>query len=262
MKVIFFRHKYKKIYIILILFSIILSIILSSFVMAKSGINRDNNIQEQINNITKSNEKVAYLTFDDGPSKKETAKILDILKEENVKATFFVIGRNVKDNPELTKRAYEEGHYIANHSYYHNNSILYKSSENFISEIKNTDLEIGKAIGIPNYCSHLFRFPNGFMSPAYKNKKKECLKILQDLDYAYIDWNCLNKDSEVKISNYQLINNLKNTSKDKTTLIILMHDTGDVNNSSEVLTESIKYLKQEGYQFKNMYDVEGLSGLK
>ena len=71
---------------------------------------------------------IAYLTFDDGPTPVVTPKILDILKEENIKATFFVLGKSVDAHPEIVKRTYEEGHYIANHGYSHNNSILYKDS--------------------------------------------------------------------------------------------------------------------------------------
>ena len=86
------------------------------------------NINDDIslNDITKSNKKIAYLTFDDGPTTTATSKVLDILKSENVKATFFVLGKHVKENPDLVKRAYQEGHYIANHGYSHNNEILYK----------------------------------------------------------------------------------------------------------------------------------------
>ena len=122
----------------------------------------------KVQNLVEQKEKIAYLTFDDGPTLKATGKILDILKEETVKATFFVIGKHVKENPELVKRAYDEGHYIANHGYSHDNSKLYSSGENFINEIKNTDIEIGKAIGVENYSSHVFRFPNGYMSSVYK----------------------------------------------------------------------------------------------
>ena len=70
---------------------------------------------ERIATITKNEKKVAYLTFDDGPTTSVTPKILDILKAENVKASFFVIGKYVDRHPELIKREYEEGHYIANH---------------------------------------------------------------------------------------------------------------------------------------------------
>lgn len=213
-----------------------------------------NDFMSEISNLTKGKEKIAYLTFDDGPSF-VTPKILDILKEENVKATFFVIGKSVEAHPETVKRAYEEGHYIANHTYRHNNSILYQSSESFMSEIKNTDLAIGKAIGVEDYSSHLFRFPNGFMSPQYRAKKKEFVTLLSTMNYAYIDWNCLNHDSVKKYTSSQLLNNLKKSSKNKGTLVILMHDTKDVSDSSSVLKDSINYLKEEGYQFRNFYSL-------
>ena len=102
--------------------------------------------KEKFLSLSKSEQKIAYLTFDDGPTLKATPKILDILKEEDVVATFFVVGKHVKENPELVKRAYDEGHFIANHGYNHNNSKLYKNDDSFINEIKNTDIEIGNAI--------------------------------------------------------------------------------------------------------------------
>lgn len=212
-----------------------------------------NNFINKVNNLTNGEEKIAYLTFDDGPTTSVTPKILDILKSKNIKATFFVIGKSVDAHPEIVKRVYEEGHYIANHGYSHNNSILYKSSESFINEVKKTDLAIGKAIGVENYCSHLFRFPNGFMAPLYKSEKKEAASLLLKMDYAYIDWNCLNNDSVKKYTSTQLLNNLKQSSKNKNTLVILMHDTKDVNDSSLVLEDSISYLKSQGYEFKNFY---------
>lgn len=214
-----------------------------------------NEFIDKIQNLTNGNEKVAYLTFDDGPSTSVTPKILDILKQENIKASFFVIGKLVEKHPEIVKRAYEEGHYIANHGYSHNNSVLYKNSESFINEIKKTDLAIGKAIGIEDYCSHIFRFPNGFMSLLYKSQKKKVVSFLANMNYAYIDWNCLNKDSEKKYTNTQLLNNLKQSCKNKNTLVVLMHDTKDVNDSSSVLKDSIDFLKGQGYVFKNFYEL-------
>jgi len=210
-----------------------------------------NNIME----LTNQKEKIAYLTFDDGPSVSVTPKILDILKEENIRASFFVIGKSVEAHPEIVKRAYEEGHYIANHGYSHKNSILYKNSESFINEIKTTDTAIAKAIGVDNYCSHIFRFPNGYMSPIYKSEKEKAVSLLQQMNYAYIDWNCLNNDSIKKYTASQLLSNLKKSCKNKDTLVVLMHDTKDVNDSSLVLKDSILYLKAEGYNFRNFYDL-------
>ena len=73
--------------------------------------------KEKINNIYKSDEKIAYLTFDDGPSTKVTPQILKILDDYNIKATFFLLGKNVERYPELVREEYEKGHYIANHGY-------------------------------------------------------------------------------------------------------------------------------------------------
>ena len=215
----------------------------------------EDTFQEKVFNLVNQKEKIAYLTFDDGPTLKSTSKILDILSEENVKATFFVIGKHVKEHPELVKHTYDEGHYIANHSYSHNNK-LYANADSFLDEILSTDVEIGKAIGIENYHSHVFRFPNGYMAPSFKTKKQEYAKLFSDIDYTYIDWNALNKDSEKKYSHTELLNNLKNSSKNKGTLVILMHDTSDVNETHLVLKDSIHYLKEQGYIFQNFYDLQ------
>lgn len=213
-------------------------------------ITSENDLQILLN----SDYKIAYLTFDDGPTEKMTPKILDILDEEEIPATFFVVGKHVKEHPELVLRAYKAGHYIANHTYSHNNDKIYQSTESFINEVKSTDIAISEALGIENYCSHVFRFPEGYMTNKYKTQKQNGLSALKELNYVYVDWNCLNKDSETKYSNNQLINNLIKSSQNKTSLVVLMHDTGDVNNTNEVLKASIEYLKNKGYEFRNFYD--------
>ena len=259
MKVILFTKK-RLLICISIIYLIILLLFLTIYFYNKISIELACNSEfsdefmNKVKNLTSEKDKIAYLTFDDGPTTLVTPKILDILKAENIKATFFVIGQSVDAHPEIVKRAYEEGHYIANHGYDHNNSVLYKNSKSFINEVKKTDLAIGKAIGIENYCSHIFRFPNGFMAPLYKSEKKNAVSLLSEMNYTYIDWNCLNKDSEKKYTTNQLLNNLKQSSKGKNTLVVLMHDTKDVNDSSLVLKDSIDYLKTQGYEFKNFYE--------
>lgn len=143
----------KKLLLSIVIFSLVFSFLLSSFHAPFSfafdlTVNSvlEESVKEKIATLTKEEEKIAYLTFDDGPTLKATGKILDILKEENVKATFFVVGKHVKEHPQLVKRAYDEGHYLANHGYHHDNKKLYQSNESFLNEIKNTDIEIGKAI--------------------------------------------------------------------------------------------------------------------
>lgn len=149
MKVLFIKNK-KFLYLFFIFFVILLLLIFSFFInfspsfatelSKNSFFNID--VTNTLDDIAKSDEKKAYLTFDDGPTIKATGKILDILKAEDVKATFFVVGKHVKEHPELVKREYEEGHYIANHGYNHNNKILYQNMESFRNEIVSTDLEI------------------------------------------------------------------------------------------------------------------------
>jgi len=257
MKVFIFKKKY--LVVVLIILILIVFFLLkdnSTFALSLSkGEILSASFKDKFASICKSDEKVVYLTFDDGPSSKVTPKILDILKKENIKATFFVVGKHVKEYPEIVKRAYNEGHFIANHGYSHNNKILYKSEESFRNEILNTDIEISNAIGVPNYCSHVFRFPNGFASPNYKCQKKNIVNVLTEINYVYVDWNCLNNDSERKYSNYQLLNNLKKSAKGKGSLIVLMHDTGDVNNTYDILHDSIIFLKSQGYEFKNFYEL-------
>ena len=93
------------------------------------------------------------------------------------------------------------------------------------------------------------------MSPNNKSKKKNCVKLLESMNYTYIDWNCLNNDSVKKYSKTQLLNNLKKSAKNKGTLVVLMHDTSDVNDTPSILKESINYLRNEGYIFRNFYDL-------
>lgn len=210
-------------------------------------------LQEKINKVYSSKEKVVYLTFDDGPTKVATKKVLDILKEEDVKATFFVIGYRVEEFPELVKRAYDEGHLICNHTYSHKINNLYQSKTTFLNEIDKAEKAIQTAIKNPNYCTHLFRFPNG--SNSYSYSKNKCKDYLNEYGYAYVDWNALNQDSLKKYNSYELLTNLKKSCKNKDSLVILMHDTADVSRSYLALKDSIKYLKEQGYTFKTFADL-------
>jgi peptidoglycan/xylan/chitin deacetylase (PgdA/CDA1 family) len=229
----------------------------SNYIFSFDNINSSNVsiFQDKIDSIYSSDEKIAFLTFDDGPTKIATPKVLDTLKENDVKASFFVIGYRVNEFPQIVKREYEEGHFVANHGYTHKNSKLYQNKDSFINEILDTDTAISEAIGVSNYHSHLFRFPNGSNGTSYASTKKKCKEYLADIGYCYVDWNALNNDSITKYSSYQLLNNLKATCKDKNSLIILMHDTSDVSKSYEALDDSIKFLKEQGYTFKTFQEL-------
>ena len=213
------------------------------------------NAKKQMKNIYNNKAKVAYLTFDDGPSSAVTPLILDLLKEENIKATFFVLGTSVVNNPELVKREYQEGHYIANHVYTHNYSKIYSSAENALNEYNKTEKCIQEAIGNSDYKSHLFRFPGGYYGGKYAKIKKEAAKILNENDISYIDWNCLSKDAEGANTKEKILDNIKTYSKDKGTLVVLMHDASTKILTYETLKDVIDYLRSEGYVFENFYNI-------
>lgn len=199
--------------------------------------------------------KRVFLTFDDGPSKAVTPHILDTLKEHNIKATFFLLGSRVKLNPDLVKREYEEGHYIANHGYSHQYSKIYASSNDVIKEYNRTEQEIRKALGNTNYSSHLFRFPGGSIGGAYSKIKKEAKQELKKQQIAYLDWNALTNDAAGANTKEKIMSNLKKTVGNYNNVVILMHDAPDKILTYETLDEVINYLENKGYAFKNMYDL-------
>ena len=161
--------------------------------------------KEKLDGIYQSNgEKRAFLTFDDGPSASVTPLILEVLKQNNIKATFFMLGSKVDANPEIAKRVYEEGHYVANHGYSHVYSKIYKSPENVLTEYEQCNYSISQAIGIPNYTTKLFRFPGGLAGGIYADIKEQAAKILEENGIAHVDWNCLTQDSAGKFTKEEL----------------------------------------------------------
>lgn len=205
-------------------------------------------------NIYHSQEKVAYLTFDDGPSKSVTPLILDLLKQENIKATFFVLGARAKLNPEIVKREYNEGHYIANHGYSHVYGDIYSSPQSVLDEYNKTRDTVREILGI-DYDGHLFRFPGGSTGGKYKDIKSEAKNLLNDNNIAYIDWNSLSSDAAGAKTKEAIIANTKDTVGNKNAVVILMHDAGDKILTYEALPEIISYLREQGYTFKNFYSV-------
>lgn len=132
-----------------------------------------------IENIYTSEEKRVFLTFDDGPTASVTPFILDLLKEENIKATFFVLGNRAKSNPDLIKRIFEEGHYIANHGYTHKYSSIYTNSQTVLDEYNYTESCIKEALQNPDYNSRVFRFPGGSVRRLLQKYKKRCKSIFK-----------------------------------------------------------------------------------
>ena len=198
--------------------------------------------------------KVAYLTFDDGPSETITSKILDILKEENIKATFFVIGKSVEEsekNQQIVKRMAREGHSIGNHTYSHNYTYLYPNNSvnvyNFINDLEKTNSILKGVLG-DEFSTRVIRCPGGHMS--WKNMRY-LDKVLKSNEYYQVDWNSLSKDAEGKKKNAdELLDNVIKTIGDKEKAIILMHDTYSKEETVKALPMVIKYLKDRGYEFR------------
>ena len=192
--------------------------------------------------------KVAFLTFDDGPSIQNTDKILDILKNYNIKATFFIVGSSAEKNPEILKHIVADGNSIGNHSYTHNYNDVYASTEAFMGEVKKTDLVIQNILG-EKYHTRVFRFPGGSFEAVKQPFRQELVKE----GYTNIDWNALSGDGEgTNIAPNKLFDRFVNTSAKQQHLVILMHDSPTKKTTVEVLPKIIDYLKAQGYEFATL----------
>ena len=145
--------------------------------------------KNNIANIYHSDTKRVFLTFDDGPSQSVTIPILDTLKNENVKATFFVLGSRVELYPEIVKREYDEGHFIASHGYSHVYSQIYASPQSVLDEYNKSLTAIRNAIGEQEHNPHLFRYPGGYKGGKYEKIKQESEILLDQNGVVHVDWN-------------------------------------------------------------------------
>ncbi len=210
---------------------------------------------ENVNHIYSSDTKRAFLTFDDGPSS-NTQPILDVLKEKGVKATFFVLGSNVEKAPETVKRIYDEGHFIANHGYSHVYTAIYQSPQTVLDEYNRCNQLVRNAIGEQEYNSHLFRFPGGFVGGQYAEIKNQAKDLLLQNNIVNVDWNALNGDSETKEPTVDFeLQRIADTTCNKQSVVILMHDAEAKKVTVEALPNIIDYLKGQGYEFKNFYEL-------
>ena len=210
----------------------------------------------KIHNIySPGEEKVVYLTFDDGPSSNITPLILDLLKQEGIKATFFILGSNANYHPELVQRAYNEGHYIANHGFTHKYSEIYENPEAILNDYIRCNEALKKALNNPNYESKIYRYPGGSTGGRYHDNKAAGKALLKDNHIAYLDWNALTCDAEGTPTKESIIENLHKTVGEKQTVVLLMHDSSSKILTYETLPEVIAFFRERGYNFKNLYDV-------
>ena len=206
-------------------------------------------------NIYHSETKRVFLTFDDGPSQTVTPKVLDTLKSEKIKATFFLLGSRVELEPDIVKREYEEGHYLASHGYSHVYSQIYSSTQSVLDEYNKCISAIRNAIGQPEYNPHLFRYPGGYWGGKYASVKKEALQLLEQNDILHIDWNALTSDAAGAKTTEEFISELDKTVPKHNSVVVLMHDAGNKTATANALPTIIKYFRDQGFEFENFYSI-------
>ncbi len=206
-------------------------------------------------------DRVMYLTFDDGPILANTGNILDVLDEYNIKATFFLVGYAIDRNPDLVREIHARGHKIGCHSYSHQYATIYESAENMKADVEKWEAAIEKALGfVPE--ERLFRCPGG--SSLMKNE--EVLQFLLEKGFRIFDWNSVNddcmmhtrpagmtpedfmKDRVISSTAYSL--KLPNVPH-----IMLMHDT--YSQTADLLGWTIEYLAEQGFTFGTLDALPG-----
>jgi len=192
--------------------------------------------------------KVVYLTFDDGPSTTVTPRVLDTLKNYNVKGTFFVIGNLAERNSSLVLRALSEGNAICNHTYSHNlnkgdGNYIYNSTKIFLDEFSRGEMVLKSLI--PDYKCKIIRFPGG----SYNREEFKAAAVAAG--YHYVDWDIDTYDTkQVLVPAETIYNNVVQQTRGKKYLVILMHDAYAKSTTADALPRIIEYLKSQGYTFK------------
>ncbi|WP_374111485.1 delta-lactam-biosynthetic de-N-acetylase [uncultured Clostridium sp.] len=191
-----------------------------------------------------TNSKVLYLTFDEGYENGNTPKILDILKEEQVPAAFFVVKPYIKQEGDIVKRMVEEGHLVCNHTSHHPSMATIKDNEKFKLEFTEVEDEFKKLTGtdMPKF----FRPPMGKYS-------KNSLKKTQDLGYKTIFWSFAYKDWLVDNQPNETTAIKKIVNGAHPGAIILLHAVSNTN--AKVLKSVIQELKSQGYEFKSLNEL-------
>lgn len=190
-----------------------------------------------------SYEKTVYLTFDDGPSS-NTDRILDILKEYDVKATFFVVGKTDQASLSAYRRIVEEGHTLGMHSYSHRYGEIYQSREAFIGDLTRLQEYLYQVTGV---WSRYYRFPGGSSNTVSRTDMGELIKWLKDNGITYYDWNVASGDAvSGPVSRQEIVNNCVSHIGEENEYIILMHDAAEKDSTVEALPEIIEQLSRQG----------------
>ncbi|MCR4849709.1 MAG: polysaccharide deacetylase [Lachnospiraceae bacterium] len=193
------------------------------------------------NEVSADGTRKIYLTFDDGPSA-NTDDILDILKEYDVKATFFVVGRDDENSLRLYKRIVDEGHTLGMHSYSHKYNEIYSSVDAFASDIRSLQELLYETTGVwPRF----YRFPGGSSTTTSSVPISDLIDYLNEQDITYFDWNIASGDAvENPPDKDTIVNNCTRSIDKYDDCVILMHDLTEKRSTVEALRILIPKLKE------------------
>ncbi|ONI38557.1 polysaccharide deacetylase [Candidatus Epulonipiscium fishelsonii] len=195
--------------------------------------------------ITEEQEKIIYLTFDDGPTQGITENILDTLKQEDVKATFFVVGREIIQREPVLKRIHEEGHAFGLHTFTHDYKKVYASPESFVKEMEETQKKINEILN-EDLDVKVIRFPGGSAGKL----NQQYFDAIKKKGYRIFDWNVNIEDGvQPNLPPYKFVENSKICSDNNTTRILLAHCNLNNLNTCKALPAIIRYYKEQGYTF-------------
>lgn len=192
-------------------------------------------------------EKIVYLTFDDGPDDKNTPAVLDILKKSNIKATFFVLGKKAALYPDMIKRIYREGHSIGNHSYDHDYKKLYANPSAYLAQLQQTDDILFSILGVRPLITRAPGGTAGHFTQAFTS-------ALQKNGYLEYGWNISTADAAPNHPIAQdfidnVISQIDSRPFLATHAIVLMHSSSNHEETVKALPTIIKTFKDRGYSF-------------
>ena len=183
--------------------------------------------------------RYVYLTFDDGPSS-STEKILDILQQYNVKATFFVCGKPDSKYTDLYKRIVDDGHTLGMHSYSHKYNVIYESEESFKADLDKLRVFLFETTGVwPKY----YRFPGGSSNTVSQTDMKTLIECLDREDITFFDWNVSAGDATSGATKATIYNNIVNNVPRFKHSIVLLHDAADKTSTVEALPSIIEAIQ-------------------
>ena len=210
-------------------------------------------VEHYVPQNTDKQRKVAYLTFDDGPSV-NTKKILDILEQKNAVATFFILGSTMTDEGKADlQRMVDMGCGIGLHTYSHEKNIIYRSVDSFLSDINEVYQQVYEITG-QKPC--IYRFPWGSYNRFSKGIKKEVVCEMERRGFTYFDWNVSAEDSVGKPSTYSIQKNILKDVKRYNQPVILMHDSMINTITVNTLPSIIDELRSMGYEFDTLLNRE------